>query len=329
MQANLTEARAMRTTPVPDCDLCGAKGCELHANTSDAWGTVPGKFTIRQCTNPACGILWLDPLPIPEDIHLAYQTYYTHTTTQSAVRRTWKTPLLNLWRRALGVGAEHDALEIMFLGGEKPGRVLDVGCGNGKRLRRLQDIGWQPQGQEVDPESAAVAERDLGIPVYVGPLSEAPFPDEEFDAVISNHVFEHVHEPLELLENAWRLVKPGGILVFTMPNAKAYLHDVYGENWMGLDPPRHLRIYSPLAMVTLAHKAGIESPVVATTSARGETFVRGSIRVASARGMADKSLRDFWMLHSTLYYSTLALLRMRVMPLDGEELILRARKPLA
>lgn len=318
----------MRTLSLSHCDLCGASGEVLHAQVGDHTGGVPGVFSILRCTNPACGTLWLEPRPIPEDLHLAYQQYYTHTTYQASPGRSWKRAALNLWTGLFGVHAERDAMENMLLANERPGKVLDVGCGNGVRLHRLRKIGWEPQGQEVDSTSAAVAERDLGIPVYVGTLDSAPFPEASFDAVISNHVLEHVYEPEMLLRDAWRFVKPGGILVFIMPNASAYLHRVYGDDWKGLDPPRHLRLFTPLSLIALAHRAGMEKPVVTTSAARAEIFVRGSMEFARTRGVTDRTLAGYWFLHSTIYYATAALIHYRLDPLRGEELILRARNPL-
>jgi 2-polyprenyl-3-methyl-5-hydroxy-6-metoxy-1,4-benzoquinol methylase len=274
-------------------------------------------------------MIWLDPRPIPEDIHLAYQEYYTHAIYRAGAKRSWKLRLVDLWVLLVGLREERRFRKTAMLGNESPGKVLDLGCGNGGQLHMLRELGWQPQGQELDPKSAAVVERELGIPVFLGPIEGAPFSAESFDAVISSHVFEHVHDPEAFLRSAWRLVKPGGMLFIAMPNARAWSYnEVFGSNWVGLDPPRHLRIFSPLALVTLAHKIGIETPVVTSAIADVESFVQGSIQVARHRGLVGDTLRNKWLLHGALYYSTMVVLHHRLSPLSGEELILRARKPL-
>src|SRR5262245_3389479 len=68
--------RTMRSRAAPTCYLCGALGRVLYQNLIDRTFNTPGAWTLKKCT--VCGLLWLDPLPLEEDISIAYQTYYTH-----------------------------------------------------------------------------------------------------------------------------------------------------------------------------------------------------------------------------------------------------------
>jgi len=69
----------MRGKPAPRCILCGCEGTVAHTNLQDQNRNVAGPFSLRRCSNPACQILWQDPMPLAEEIHLAYRSYYTHT----------------------------------------------------------------------------------------------------------------------------------------------------------------------------------------------------------------------------------------------------------
>src|SRR4051812_22572259 len=70
----------IRTRMCPNCDVCGSKGVILYTGLEDRLYSSPGKWQLSQCTNAECGTLWLDPMPLEEDIIRAYQDYYTHSS---------------------------------------------------------------------------------------------------------------------------------------------------------------------------------------------------------------------------------------------------------
>src|SRR5262249_19831508 len=75
MQSVQTE---IRTIPQPRCLLCGTEGDYLYRNLVDSYFDAPGKWDFKQCPNEACGLIWLDPFPMAQDLHLAYSRYFTH-----------------------------------------------------------------------------------------------------------------------------------------------------------------------------------------------------------------------------------------------------------
>src|SRR5665647_237432 len=68
----------IKTRACPQCYLCGMQGEELYRGLSDRHFGASGVWNLKQCQNPDCGLVWLDPPPIEEDIALAYRRYYTH-----------------------------------------------------------------------------------------------------------------------------------------------------------------------------------------------------------------------------------------------------------
>jgi len=79
----------IRTTPQPCCFLCGAEGNPLYRDLVDSFFDAPGKWDFKQCPK-GCGLIWLDPRPVEQDLHLAYQRYFTHGDSDgklSAARR--------------------------------------------------------------------------------------------------------------------------------------------------------------------------------------------------------------------------------------------------
>ena len=68
----------IQTRPCPDCYICGTKGQPLCQGLEDRLFGALGRWNLKSCPNPDCGLVWLDPMPIEEDIGNAYETYYTH-----------------------------------------------------------------------------------------------------------------------------------------------------------------------------------------------------------------------------------------------------------
>ena len=59
------------------------------------------------------------------------------------------------------------------------------------------------------------------------------------------HVIEHVHHPVKVLRACYSLLKSGGFLWVETPNTASEGHRLFGTSWRGLEPPRHLMLFTP------------------------------------------------------------------------------------
>lgn len=129
--------------------------------------------------------------------------------------------------RRLIIRAELDRLPLPH-----PAEVLDAGCGSGRTLLELVDYG-RVRGVELDPEVAAVA-RDRGLgEVVQGRLEELPWADGTFDLITCLDVIEHTPDDRRTLAELYRVCRPGGFLLVTVP-AHQFLwsaHDVYNHHY--------------------------------------------------------------------------------------------------
>ena len=268
-------AETIATRPAPRCLICGAEGALLYAGLRDVLFGAPGRWRLLACDE--CGLAWLDPQPRPDEIWKAYSGYHTHLP---AARRRWESRRRSIARcvlkRDLGYDEVGDcpfavslarvlsripfvrecaAREVLFLGGELGGRILDVGCGNGAFLRRMLDLGWEGIGVETDEEAAETARREHGVEVVIGTLDSAGLPKESFDVITMDHVIEHVCDPVAHLRTCRDLLRAGGQLVMTTPNLVGLGHKLLRRNWRGIEAPRHFRIFSPRSLRLCAEKA--------------------------------------------------------------------------
>lgn len=263
----------MRMEPVPQCPVCGGNGEIAFTGMIDHMLNVGGAYTLRRCNDPTCATLWMDPRPVETDIHLAYSEYYTHTqeagsggSTRGALKKM-RTSI----DRIVGLQQQRERHFAMYLGEGNNRLLLDVGCGSCLRLEKLRSMGWRVTGQDVDPAVQKVADARQ-IPVFIGPLAEANFAEGMFDAVVSSHAIEHMHDPRAALRECLRILKPGGVLVFVTPNGRSASIGRFGGDWAGLDSPRHLVLFTTDSLAEIARQAGFAKVETWSTNARTSVF---------------------------------------------------------
>lgn len=100
----------------------------------------------------------------------------------------------------------------------RKGRLLDVGCGEGALIRVALERGWQAEGTEIASAAIEFMRRTLPAPVHEGELDRLVLPEGAFDAVVLNHVLEHVRDPGATLRTVARLLAPGGLVRIEVPN---------------------------------------------------------------------------------------------------------------
>ncbi len=125
------------------------------------------------------------------------------------------------------------------------GRYLDVGCGKGTFLYTMKRI--NPSGEYYCVKPGNFDEEDTkahGLNVMRKTLEDAHYPDDYFDVITLNHVFEHVPNPSETMKELKRILKPGGILIIAVPNLNSLAYKIFGKFFYQLDVPRHLFHYS-------------------------------------------------------------------------------------
>jgi len=136
------------------------------------------------------------------------------------------------------------------------GRLLDVGCGNGRYLRTMRSLGWQVEGVELNRQSAEFC-RSTGLSVHNGDLASAQFPSASFDVITARHVIEHIPTPQRFMAELARLLKPGGSLVVETPNFSSLGWALFGTKWYATGIPYHLMLFSPENLALLAGQHGL------------------------------------------------------------------------
>lgn len=303
--------------PRSDCCACGSSGRLLYAALTDRLFSIQGQWGMNRCSNPVCDLHWLNPAPPTSVLPSFYASYHTHTAEPEggAAKRLFTSaingyladrygykvaaPLSSAARlvkfliKAIPTLRDEAAARVFWLGSKPGGQLLEVGFGNGATLGRLRLLGWNVSGVEFDPVAVDLA-RQLGIDARLGSLEDCEYSSSAFDAVVSSHLLEHLPDPRAHLKECHRILRPGGRLVLTTPNAASLGHRLFSHNWRGLEPPRHLHVFGPASIVRLAEEAGFRRVKVSAT-ARGGHIISQSIRLAlnadpAARGRVEVEL---------------------------------------
>jgi 2-polyprenyl-3-methyl-5-hydroxy-6-metoxy-1,4-benzoquinol methylase len=349
------EQSSIRSVAGPTCFMCGSVGATIYENLSDRAFAAPGSWNVRRCANPKCGLWWLDPVPVQDDIWKAYRSYYTHAAPErpqdkpgifrrvfracmarmracylddkygySTQERDWTDRLVSWLSCLLPQVADWD-MSVMFLPARPGGSVLELGCGGGDLLCRLSALGWRAEGVDVDPNAVDNARRK-GLNVKLGPVEALAYPAECFDAVIMVHVIEHVHNPRRLLQECYRILKPGGQLSLVTPNADSLLHRLFGRSWFPLEPPRHLHIFNIAAIKKLLEGAGFETVHPFTTIRDADGLVAASRSIRQTGRFTLGSAQPLWVRVCARILQVFEWLLTIVDPSAGEELTAVVRK---
>lgn len=266
----------------PACPACGATArSSWFADLADrCYGCAPGLWTFHRCAR--CGAAYLDPRPTRETIGEAYDEYYTHAAPTPADAPP--AGRIGRWRRALRHGYLNRRFGLSLPDASSLGpllvplvpglaarqlrwarlplphdraSLLDVGSGSGGAVAHFRALGWEAVGVDVD-RAAVAAALASELPVTEGEIT-AMAGSDRFDAVTMSHSIEHLHDPVPALAAVYRLLKPAGVLQVITPNASSWGRRVYARDWLGLDPPRHLVVFTPRAITLALRVAGFQA----------------------------------------------------------------------
>lgn len=288
------------------CILCDIAGKQLYEGLTDRLLEVPGSFNLKRC--PSCGLLWLDPMPSGEDIYKNYFVPKDYIVIQTAKKRRLFAKIRDFLRENIvlgyygygdrarkkiyaAIGFALGSIPILRsrasfnIGGFLPynhpnpyALLVDVGCGKGDYLEKIQALGWKVMGIEPHP-SAAEMSREKGVPVFEGTLHEAELAEASVDYITLMHVIEHVLDPLSLIKECLRVLKKGGVLVIRTPNVNSLGHRIFKSCNYSLDPPRHLFLFTSKNLGLLFKKCGLEKFKIKTTIRPARTIYDNNIMI--------------------------------------------------
>ncbi len=212
-----------------------------------------------------CGSLQIATLPVDPSIHYRGE-YYSYAAPRHRPglrgwlnrRRDAHTVLGGAWPGGLVARRYRPApglRALQPLGLDRQARILDVGCGGGELLFALREIGFGNL-LGADPFNEKNLDLGGGLKIVRRTIDQIEGP---WDVVMMHHSLEHVPDPTEVLTHAARLLAPGGHCLVRVPVMPSLAWELYGPDWVQLDAPRHLYLYSLAGLDLLVARAGLET----------------------------------------------------------------------
>ena len=270
------------------------EACRICGNERDNRSHYPREmmfgrdetFEYLECSS--CGCLQIAAIPQNLDAYYPAQYYSYRAPKEKRVPRFLRRLRANRTRALLGKANPAGSLLAKLskrsehfdwfarAGLSLDSRILDVGCGSGGLILKLQREGFTSL-LGADP----FVERDLdygnGVRVLKKPIGEL---SGRFDFVMLHHSFEHMPDSLGALRELNALVAPGGMLLLRIPVADSYARRKYGLNWVAWDAPRHLYLHTVRSLHVAAAATGFAVAEVTYDSSRSqfvgsELYLRG------------------------------------------------------
>jgi len=219
------------STVTAACPWCGA---EVTAPELDG-------FSVTRCGTCATAITW--PIPTDPELDAAYGEWYR----PQEGRFSGPGDRLLRWSRS--------TLARRLDKAAPPGRILDVGAGDGTLVRALRARGRDALGLERAGSGPYVRSGEVG---EVG---------GDWAGIVFWHSLEHLRKPAATLSDAVALLQPRGLLVVAVPNYGSLQAQLFRNRWFALDLPRHLVHLDAPALVSGLEELGLR--------VHRESYVRG------------------------------------------------------
>jgi 2-polyprenyl-3-methyl-5-hydroxy-6-metoxy-1,4-benzoquinol methylase len=178
------------------CHICGGNASKrFHCKVNLIFGT---EYDLVECLN--CGVIYFNPMPTVLELDTFYSaSYYDFDKSREEGKGMAFASRLMRWKPT--------------------GKFLDVGCATGFFINGIRrHSNWEVYGTDYGESAVRYAREKLGLTVVQGDLVDAAFPDAFFDYVHVNNVLEHVLNPIQLLKECRRIIKPDGVFFLSVPN---------------------------------------------------------------------------------------------------------------
>ena len=224
-----------------NCVFCeGNIGKLIYLNCDDYYLQKPFRVNYHQCE--ACGLTQQSPMPM--DTSAFYDDYPIHQ------KKSW------LFRKIQSIIMKPVYFSIDGITPQS--KLLDYGCGDGGFLENSLAAHLDLIGFEPNISHSMHLSKNLGIPIFSDFPELVSNYEGKIDVITLHFVLEHLSDPHDIFQKLFRLLKPGGILFFTIPNLDSMEARLFGRKWHALDPPRHLTFLGEKHLLSMASKHGFE-----------------------------------------------------------------------
>lgn len=251
---------------VEKCFICHGDFKYFLTHFDSYLKTSNKKYDIYKCVK--CGLLKILPAPTLEEIKTFYPNkYYSFNSTANSIFLEkikdeilgihYKTKRKSLLMRFLAYLFINSIRAVPLYYPKYNGKFLDIGCGDGYWLDKIERYGWDCTGVEFIGKD--------NKKIRIGNFSEMNF-NEKYEFIRMSHVLEHVVDPEKYLLKIKNLLDDRGECHISIPNTASVYCKIFKKYWFSLDIPRHLHDFSCHNFRIMAEKCGLKIKRIKYTS---------------------------------------------------------------
>lgn len=238
---------------IPECPVCTSKSFSEYGRGFDyELRTCRNEWIFVQCDD--CDNVWLNPRPAVKELSTIYPKHYYAYDFEGKVN-----PIA---LHAKNIIDSRKLKGIFSKLGRNPEAFIDIGCGSGRYLRAAKELGI-PQssifGMELDQE---VVDRlnEEGYKSYCERVEDCTdIADGSIDLATMFHVIEHVDDPLAVVKQVGKWLRPDGLFAMETPNIDSFDARLFQKTyWGGYHIPRHWNLFSPKSIEKLLERSGLK-----------------------------------------------------------------------
>jgi ubiquinone/menaquinone biosynthesis C-methylase UbiE len=240
---------------ITENDPCSSCGRNYFNRLFPALDFDSGKVSFGLIECDFCHLVRTNPIPTDAELEKYYSLPYYGSGTDKFIGLAEMLTFCSNYFRSRSILSH-------LRGGKKslantPINILDIGCGRGHLLKFLKRKGYDCYGIErADfPKDTEIE----NIHMYKQEIEDIGFSENFFDAILIWHVLEHAGDPISMIRETARVLRPGGLLTIAVPNFGSFQARFFREDWFHLDLPRHIHHFTPAILLRILDENGFSS----------------------------------------------------------------------
>lgn len=265
-----------------NCPLCSKADCRvIIKEAKELYNGFDDTFDVVKCDN--CQFVYTNPRPTKNSIHYFYPDnagYYIPVSVKREPVEGFRSRIIsfslykyfgypiklnsskyNVILRGIVISLKYYVLYTLKKAHipyyVQNGRLLEIGCSWGDYLARMQKLGWDVTGIEMNKNCVIYANNNLNLAnVYSTNIEDIDFDADSFDVIRLNMVLEHLHDPVDCLYKIKKWLKSNGQLILSVPNFDGIEFQLFGRYCYALQVPQHLSFFDTRSLSNMLIDAG-------------------------------------------------------------------------
>lgn len=227
------------------CPLCLKNNSEpFEIYTQEA--KVKGKCGAIKCGN--CNLIYLEDYS-KDRSYIYNDDYYVFAKSEEKSEPLIAESKKETFRHLLGL--------LLKYTDPKGKKLLDLGTAKGYLLDVAAEMGFDCYGLDICKYTSEKAAERFPAKIFTGTVEEAGYGDSQFDVITVTDLIEHIRDPVSFFGEVNRIIKPGGLLLFTVPNTDSFTRKILGKNWFNYKY-EHVTYWNKRAVKFVAEKYNFE-----------------------------------------------------------------------